>query len=169
MSMVSFDTFKKTIGLLEKNGVKFLIFGGFALDGIRGEITREHSDIDIYVFSDDLDKLLSLFRSDDYTSYKRENMYFIEATDLKMGIVVLTHENDKIIAHGNKTLVAFPRDIFTDTCIVSLNNVSFHVAPNEALAVDSKFSTHENDRLFGTDMKYDKALFDQIEIIKIRD
>ncbi len=167
--MVSFSTFQDTIELFRKNEIRFWVFGGFALDGIRGKITREHSDIDIYLVSDDLDKVLVLFQSDDYSCYKREVMYFIESADLKIGIIVLTEEDDKIIAHGNKTLVKFPKDIFLHDNTVSLNNMSFRIVPNEAIALDSKFSTHASDKSFGTKLKYDSALFRQIEIIKMRE
>lgn len=167
--MVSFNAFQDTIELFKKSKINFWVFGGFALDGIRGEITREHSDIDIYLLIDDLNTFLSLFGSKKYKYYKRESMYFVESDDLKIGVVLLTTEDNKIIANGNKTLVKFPKDIFLKDNIVSLNGVSFRIVPNEALAIDSKFSINESDKAFGTGLKYNDSLFSQIEIIKVRD
>jgi hypothetical protein len=167
--MVSFNTFKKNIELLEKNKIKYWVFGGFALDGVRGELTREHSDIDIYLFSEDLNKLLSLFNSDSYKCFKRESMHFIESDDLKIGVVLLTKENNKMIANGNKTLVKFPCGIFKNKSIAAIDNFTFQIAPNEVLAIDSKYSINNSDRTFGAGLKYDEFLFNQIKIIKIRD
>jgi len=167
--MVSFDAFKKTIELFTENGIRFWIFGGFALDGIRGEVTREHDDIDVYVLSDDLGKLLSLFHADGHSCEKRKNMYFIESDDFKIGVLILTYEDDKIIAHGNNTLVTVPRGIFINDHIVSLKDISFRIAPNEVLVIDSRFSAHDSDKSFGLGLECDRVLFNQIEITTTHD
>jgi phosphorylcholine metabolism protein LicD len=167
--MISLNLFRNTIELFKINKLNFWVFGGFALDGIRRNITREHKDIDIYLLSADLNNFISLFDDEKFNCYKREVMYFVESVDLKIGVVLLTREDDKIIANGNKTLVKFPIDIFSISNTVSLSGVSFRIAPNEVLALDAKFSIHESDKTFGTKLKYDDSLFNQIEIIKIRD
>ncbi|MBT4321880.1 hypothetical protein HOD53_01695 [Candidatus Woesearchaeota archaeon] len=167
--MIDFNLFKRTIELLEKNNVQFWVFGGFALDGIRGKITREHGDIDIYLDSDDLTKLEKLFDSKEYNFYKREKMYFVESTDLKLGIVILTKENDLVIANGNKTIAKYPKKMFSKETIVSINSFTFRVVPFEILFLESNFSRFKEDKLFGKNIKINRELYGEIETIKIRD
>jgi phosphorylcholine metabolism protein LicD len=167
--MINFDAFKDTIKLLEKNKVQYWVFGGFALDGLRGKITREHNDIDIYLHSDDLSKLKQLSNSKRYRFYKRENMYFIESTELKLGVVILTEEDNLIVAHGNKTLAKYPKEIFSKDMLVSIGTLQFRIVPLEILYLESKFSKFETDKTYGRTIKINKKLFNKIKTIKIRD
>ena len=166
--MVNFNLFKSTIELLEKNNIRFWVFGGFALDGIRGKITRRHGDIDIYLDSDDLIKLENLFESEEYNFYKREKMYFVESSNLKLGIVILTKDNDLIIANGNKTTAKYPKEMFSKETIVSINSFTFKIVPFEILFLESSFSKFEKDKLFGQKIKINQELYNKIETIKIR-
>ena len=68
--------------LLQSHGVGYWLFGGWAVDFHAGRVTREHGDIDIAVWSDDLGRLAELLVSrawvhspeageDGYTCYER--------------------------------------------------------------------------------------------------
>jgi phosphorylcholine metabolism protein LicD len=167
--MIDFYNFKNTIELLEKNNIRFWVFGGFALDGMRGKITREHGDIDIYLDSDDLTKLKNIFSSKEYNFYKREKMYFVESSELKLGIVILTKENDLIIANGNKTIAKYPKEFFSKNTNVSIDSFTFRIVPFEILFLESNFSRFEKDKLFGQKIKINQKLYNKIETMKIRD
>ena len=165
--MITLDTFRKTIDLLKENDLQYWVFGGFALDGLRGRLTREHSDIDIYLNEKDLAALTDSF-GPGYKVYKRENMYFVESTELKLGIVLLTAEGDQIIVHGNKTLAKYPKELFARDNFANIDDVRFRIAPNEALVLESQFSKHESDKVFAKQIHCNKQLYDRIETVRLR-
>jgi len=167
--MVNLKTFKKTIELLKKNKTRYWVFGGYALDGIRGKITRDHEDIDIYLRAEDINKFIKLFKSLKYDCYRREQMYFIDSPKLMIGILPLTEEKKYIIANGNCTLVKYPKEIFLKDIIVSLDDFSFRIAPKEVLALDYKFSRYKNDREYVRKLEINKKLAEQIKAFKIRE
>jgi phosphorylcholine metabolism protein LicD len=167
--MTSLAILKKLIKLFEKNKIRYWVFGGFALDGIRGEISRLHNDIDIYLYFNDLEKTLNLLKFKSLEYYKRKNMYFVESDKVKLGIIILTEKNIEFIANGNKTLVSYPKKIFSEDNYVSLKGIIFRIAPNEVLTVDSKFSKFNNDKLFGAKLEINEDLFNKIKVVKVSD
>ncbi len=167
--MVNFNLFKKTISLLEKHKISFWVFGGFALDGLRGKITREHGDIDIYVKENDISKLETLFPPEKYIFYKKEKMYYIKSQELKIGIVPLSKEGDTVTAHGNKTLARYPKEMFSMSIYGAINSFKFKIVPREVLFLESQYSRFESDKSFGQNIQIDKKLFNKIRTTKIRD
>lgn len=153
--------------MLKRNKIEYWVFGGFALDGIRGKITRNHEDIDIYLHSTDLDKLIDLFNSENHKFYKREEMYFVESAGLKLEIVILTDEKDMIIANGNHTRVRYPKEMFSKDNDVSIDGFAFRIVPNEVLVLESEFSISKEDKGYGAGLEYDKKLFNKIQTTKI--
>lgn len=165
MTNTSPETFKTIISLLEENNLYYGVFGGFAFDGIRKQITREHSDIDIYLKYDDLDNLKKLFIGDHYTFYEKDKMHYIESEGLKIGMVLITEDDDYIIAHGSNTVVQFPKEIWKDKNIMMIDDISFNCVPNEALVFDSQFSKYTEDKELGLRLEYDRDLYSRIRVI----
>lgn len=162
--MVTFDIFKKVITLLKDSNLDYRIFGGFAFDGLRGHITREHKDIDIYLDAGELEKITKLFKQIGSDLIKKEKMYFIKSPDLRVGICLTTKEGESVFAHGNYTLVSTPSIMWKDN-IVSIDGLAFNCAPNELLVFDSQYSTHADDKLLSSQIKCDAELFGQIKVI----
>ena len=106
--------------------------------------------------------------SNRYPCIKRENMYFIDRDALKVGIVILTKEKNTCIAYGNKTLEIYPSKIFTKEQYGKINGIKFRIVPNEVLAFESQYSKYPEDRRFGINLPYNKALFNQIEHTVLR-
>jgi hypothetical protein len=52
---------------LELSGVQYWLFGGWAVDFHAGAITREHDDVDIAIWLDDLTAVAGLLRQDGWT------------------------------------------------------------------------------------------------------
>jgi hypothetical protein len=68
--------------LLERNGIAYWLFGGWAVDFHVGRITRPHTDLDVAVWASDLPTVAALLRAqlwehepdegeDGYTGYRR--------------------------------------------------------------------------------------------------
>lgn len=167
--MINFDTFKKTINILDDSDISYWVFGGYALDGIREKISREHGDIDIYLLSEDLNKLINIFKSKNIDVIKRENMYFIDSYELQLGIVLITEENNLFVAHGNKTLAKYPKKMFSKDNILKIEDFKFRSVPNEILVLESRFSRFEKDKELCSKIKHDSELINSIEVVKIRD
>ena len=83
--------------LFEKAGVAYWLFGGWAVDFYAGSVTREHDDVDIAVWLDDLPRIAELLVADGWrhapaadedggTGFEREAVrleltYLVRATD----------------------------------------------------------------------------------------
>jgi hypothetical protein len=168
--MMTIDTLGQVEALLDKQHIRYWIFGGWGLDGVRGRISREHHDIDVYVFSDDIKKLGAALKSTmNVELARREQMYFVVSEQLELGVVPITDDGSFLIAHGNKTTVYFPQQLFGDKMTAEIGSLRFSRAPDEALALDAQFSKYEADRELGRQLPRNEELFKGIRIERIRD
>ena len=166
--MVKFSEFKKTILLFKRNNIRYWVFGGFAIDGLRGKITRPHGDIDVYLQYQDIKKIFKMYDKD-YVCFRRGNMYFVERGEFKIGIVPLRENIKTVSIRGNKTIARYPKEIFLKNNIGKIKDFSFRIIPNEALFFESVFSRFKKDKKAGNEIKHNKELFNQIKTIKIKD
>ncbi len=71
--------------LLDRNGIEYWLFGGWAVDFHAGAVTRPHDDLDLAVWLEDLDRIASLLAAegwrhvpdedeDGYTAYERGSL-----------------------------------------------------------------------------------------------
>jgi hypothetical protein len=167
--MTSLQSLKKYLNLLENRNFAYWVFGGYALDGLRGKITREHGDIDIYLAEKDINEFISFMNALEYPLVQRENMYFLDVDNLSIGVVILREEEYQFVALGNKTQAYYPKELFNNTHSGSIDDVEFPIVPNEILKLESEFSRYEKDREFGMNLVVNNDLYSQIKIIKIRD
>ena len=49
---------------LDANGIDYWLFGGWAVDFYAGEETRPHSDVDLAIWRDDLQRIVELLEQD---------------------------------------------------------------------------------------------------------
>jgi hypothetical protein len=166
--MLSTDALKFTVDLLEEHHIHYYVFGGFALDGLRGAVTRPHDDLDIYVLEDDLEKFCKVMESAGYPCIKRENMYFIDKEPLKIGIVVLCKDAENYISRGNKTLAFYPALMFSKEAHGRIKDIVFRIAPNEVLAFEAQHSRFSEDKNFGTKLSHNTQLFNNIQSHTLR-
>ena len=162
--MVSLEIFKKIVSLLEENNLNYHIFGGFAFDGLRGHITREHKDIDIYLDSNELDKLKRLFDQNGHILSQKGKMYFIKSPDLRVGVCLTTKDGESILVHGNNTVVSTPSAIWNNNTMY-IDGAVFNCAPNELLVFDSQYSTHEEDKRLAASLKCNTDMLERIRVV----
>ena len=106
--------------LLERAGVAYWLFGGWAVDFYAGSITRSHSDVDIAVWLDALPRISALLEADGWrhapvpdenggTGYEREGVR-LELTYLVRG------EDGSVVTPLHDSEALWPEDAFaTDT------------------------------------------------------
>ena len=59
--------------LLERAGIAYWLFGGWAVDFYAGSVTRPHDDVDIAVWFDDLGKIAALLEEAGWTHAPSED------------------------------------------------------------------------------------------------
>jgi phosphorylcholine metabolism protein LicD len=152
--MIDLKLFKEFLKLLEDNKIEYWIFGGMALDGLRGKLSRPHEDIDIYIYYRDSKKLLDL-ASKKYECYKKGNMYLIKKDGLKIDIILLAKNESNYISYGNRAIAYYPKELFQDTIRVKIQDTNFRIAPIEVLVFESKYSKDKFDKKFGLTVVYE--------------
>jgi phosphorylcholine metabolism protein LicD len=161
--MFTFSSLKRLIILLKKNNIRYWIFGGIALEGLRGMITRKHDDIDIYIHKKDLKRFLNILYSKSHAIIKRKKMYFVKDKKLSLGIIVMTEDKRYYVSNGNKTYAKYPKTIFKKDKIANIKGTEFRIVPIEILVFETKYSDHKSDRLFASRLRYDKDLLKKIK------
>jgi hypothetical protein len=66
--------------LLERRGIEYWLFGGWAVDFHVGSVTRAHDDIDIAVWAEDHDRIASLVAADGWKRASEEDEDGYQAT-----------------------------------------------------------------------------------------
>lgn len=61
------ETVLEVLSLLEKNGIRYWLDGGWGVDALAGKQTREHRDIDIDFDACQMDSLLQILQDVGYT------------------------------------------------------------------------------------------------------
>ncbi len=77
-----FDLLRKIIIIFEERHIKYFVVGGYGLDGLYGELTRDHDDIDMIIDSDNLNGAQTILSE---LGFKRE-------ADKPSGLEVYLHD-----------------------------------------------------------------------------
>ena len=87
--MTTFEAVKRFLNILEAYNIPYFISGGFAIDAINGNISREHNDLDLYVFEEDLNDFLEKIKEKGYRCFKKLNKYEVQSKNLIVDILPL--------------------------------------------------------------------------------
>jgi aminoglycoside-2''-adenylyltransferase len=132
--------------LLAEYRVAYWLFGGWAVDFHAGQVTREHGDIDIAVWSDDRARLIALLfdrawshrpepGEDGYTCYARDS--------IRLEVAFLARDE---LGHVYTPLRVgrgeWPANSFGDE-VGHLHGISAHLVSRESLIADK--STNRTD------------------------
>jgi hypothetical protein len=86
--------------LLEAAGIEYWLFGGWAVDFHVGKVTRPHDDLDVAVWSKDLDRIAALLARDGWTHAPEqgEDGYTgYERGDVRLELAFLARDPDDIV------------------------------------------------------------------------
>jgi hypothetical protein len=165
--MVDLQEIEDFFTLLNASKVPYFTTGGVALDGLRGRITREHDDVDVYVFEESLASIFRIFSLAGFPCYRQGSIYVIE-DDHFAQVLPLRSEQDTFSFYGNRGDVHFPRELFyyyqkANLADLPFGDQPFRVALNEVLVHDTQFSKHTADRDYSRTLRHDADLVARIK------
>ena len=103
---------------LDANGIDYWLFGGWAVDFYAGEETRPHSDVDLAIWRDDLERIVELLEQDGWrhapdededggTAYERDGV--------RLELTYLLRDGDgRICIPLERGLMPWPEGAFGD-------------------------------------------------------
>ncbi len=141
---IIFEDFKELIELLNKNNLSYYIFGGFAVDGLAGRLTRVHFDADLLAWDKDKEKLNRLLKEKYHISKKGYVLHF-QRKDFSGDILFLEKRENKIIVQGNIARCIMPPKFFDRTPAGKIQDFSFPIVPVEFMYSFIGFC-NENDK-----------------------
>ena len=167
--MINYNETKKFLKLIAKTDLNYFISGGVGLDGLRGKWTREHLDIDVYLFEEDFDKLIEFVKKNNYRIFRVSissgicSKLKIQGRGIMADVLVIKKEGNFRILIGTNGDCKIPNEIFKKHDIGKLEEVSFKLVPNEIFVSEMEYSKFPEDKKEGTSLKCDKELLKKIE------
>lgn len=144
--------------LLDKNGIKIHIDGGWGIDALLGEQTRPHNDLDIAVQHKDVQKLRELLGVRGYKEIKKESSKdynFVLGDDKGHEVDVHSYTFD---SDGNNIYgIEYPAASLTGIGTISGQTV-------RCIALEWVLKFHENFEPSENDIKDIKALCTKFEV-----
>jgi dihydrofolate reductase len=123
-------------GLFEKAGLRYWLFGGWAVDFYAGSITRPHSDVDIAVWLDDHPRIAALLDGDGWRHAPEpdeDGGTGYERAGVRLELTFLVRDEDGRVVTPLRTFVAvWPDGAFGDA-VGALEGVGAHLIGLEAL------------------------------------
>jgi lincosamide nucleotidyltransferase A/C/D/E len=108
---------------LENLGVEVFLDGGWGVDALLGEQTREHKDADLVVFKHELEKIKQYFLTCGYEDQTEGNVwwhFFMRSKDNEIDFLVLEKADDGGAYYGPRENNAyFPPDAFGGRGLIS--------------------------------------------------
>lgn len=145
--------------------ISYFISGGYAAEAIRGKITRNHKDLDLYVFEEEISSLFDLVKKEGYRCFKNLNKYEIRKENLIVDILPLRKIDDKRVLIGNSGDTYYPAAIFDNIKAYHLENTICRLVPNEILVFEGKYSKYEKDKEITQNLDYNEDWISQIKHI----
>ena len=167
--MIDYDETKKFLSLIAETDLNYFVAGGVGLDGLRRKWTREHGDVDIFLFEEDFGKLVEFVKKKNYRVFRKSiksgtcSKFEIQGKGLIATILVIKKEGDFRVLLGTIGDSKFSCEIFNNPGIGKLDDVSFRTVPNEIFVFEMEYSKSEEDKREGMSLKCDEGLLNEIE------
>lgn len=139
--------------LLERHGIEYWLFGGWAVDFHAGSVTRPHDDLDIAVWLEDHHKIAALLAGDgwNHASEEGEDGYtsYADGT-VRLELAFLARdENGHVYTPVRGGQATWPGHAFEND-VVELRGVRARIISLQALKAD-KSEAHEDPRVAAKD------------------
>ncbi|MFH1751837.1 MAG: hypothetical protein ABH821_02770 [archaeon] len=146
MIKTSFNDLKEFVSILKQQNLPYFVFGGFAIEGKRGKIVREHGDIDICCLEKDFEEIKILLENLGYTFFENVNdlKKFMQGT-ASIDLCLLKKEIEEFSCNLRFVNVKFPSSWFFNSDKVVIENFEFNVACNEIIKKDGLNSKYKED------------------------
>lgn len=168
---------KSVLGDLQKARIKFYVYGGWALDGIRGAESRKHEDLDLCIWDEDWLNVREHFKNKGYylefSAYRQEITHrfsnvHVDMLRMKRTKRGVTHERQywapapRIARQGEKGITFYPEEAFKEQRLGGIDGTVFPILPYDALQFDAEHYDHAADVKFAQDLKVDADIMRQI-------
>jgi hypothetical protein len=168
---------KQAIEGLQKARIGFFVYGGWALEGIRGQETRTHDDLDLCIWDKDWLKVREHFKDKGYrlefSAYRQEitdrfSGFHVDMLRMRKASRGVTHERStwapapRIARQGEKGITFYPAAAFEEQRLGGLGSIVFPILPYEALQYDAEHYDHAADIKFAQDLKVNADVMRQI-------
>jgi hypothetical protein len=125
--------------LLERDGIEYWLFGGWAVDFHTGSVTRTHDDLDLAVWQSDLPRIAELLNADGWTHAPEQDEdgytgYERGAVRLELAFLACGEDGNPYTP-SREGPVAWPDGAFADD-VAELRGVRAHVIGLRALRAD---------------------------------
>jgi len=144
-----YKEFKKVIDSLEKNSIKYFVFGGFFIDAINKKETR-HEDLDIIVTEDYKMKLINFLKNLGYTNKKVGRLIkFTKKTDNKLyiiGAMFMKEFKSYYKVRGNRSEEIISKDAFEKENYMKSNKINFRTMPFEWFLLYQKIEHFDSSK-----------------------
>ena len=153
----SYEEFVSIINNLEKEGIPYFVFGGFAYDGIN-QTKISHYDLDIAFFKKDVIKIIKLFKKLGFETYKRGKKQEYRKGNNKIDVIFIIDKGDYFEVGGNMCIDHISKEAFKDINKLNIGDIKFNPMPNEWFSL-----------YFGKHFKPEKLEATNIALSKIMD
>ncbi len=122
--------FSYLIWALEKFHFEYFVFGGFAYDGITGEM-HDHEDLDIVGMNNQRDTLRHILKLMDYKGYRVGQRDAFLKDKNRIDLIYMTQKQDYFEIVGNITQDRISKEAFSMERRVSRDGINFTIMPYE--------------------------------------
>jgi hypothetical protein len=139
--------------------IPYFVVAGLAYDGLEGRITREHKDIDLYVFDEHLVRLIDNIEGYDFTP--GATAHSLTGPGIDVDLLPLKDIGGARYRRGSKADIWYPAAAFKNGQPSKIPDLRFTIARNEvllAMATYGKSATLEKAKK----LEIDQALFEEI-------
>lgn len=158
-----FGEFRFVINQLEKNGLSYFVFGGFAYDGIL-ERANEHNDLDLVFHEKDRKAAVSMFKGWGYDTYLlgRKEKYSLTTGGLpkrKIDILFLQDCGTYYELMGNRVRDRVSKNVFYAPPRVDVKGVEFNIMPYEW------FSLYSGRHIYASNPERTRAAIEKASLL----
>ncbi|MCK5475710.1 MAG: NUDIX domain-containing protein, partial [Candidatus Pacebacteria bacterium] len=153
---------KEIVELCESNNMKYWIIGGFAVDGKRRCISRDHGDINICFHNSEKNKDLKIFFNNNFTITKQGLKYVFYKYDIKIDVFILFDKNKYYERKREWFEAKFPKKIFDDFQLGKIGNLNFKIPSNEGLKYYGSKTREKKDQLYCEKLTINSDLYSKI-------
>jgi hypothetical protein len=152
----------------EKNQISYAVYAGYALEGKRGKITRNHKDVDVFCLKKDLEKVHQLMQQLNFFLYdKIRDLHKFQKEEFKIDFCFLENTGDNLVAEIRHEKVIFPSSLFGSLQAGKIGSLIFKIVPNEILKKYGLSSVHKEDCEFASSLETDENIFSKVLLLKL--
>jgi len=137
-------------GAVALEGIRGAVGGGWAIDGLRGRVSRIHNDIDIVVLSEDRDRLADNLERAGFRSiapWWPHSMRLKSEDNLTVDLLVWRPiDGGRVEWVGSGGVIRTPIEWLTEVRLVELSGVTFPIPRNEHFRAIAPLVSREYER-----------------------